>query len=157
MGAAGGSPVFSRKKCTFLSGPFLSFRHFPLFSVESAHSGVPFLAALQYSFGKSAHSLSFSIIFFHFLHFFIFFHSLSCSLIFFNFLSFSFIFHFLSFFFFMGAQNLFFCLDCLTISDESSSVKHHSFGPSRGGRGYPFGPSFFSRLFFHFCHFRFLF
>ena len=65
----GGSTVSSRKKCTFSSGPFLSFRHFPLFSKESVHSGVPFLAALQYSFGKSAHSRSFSFIVFHSLSF----------------------------------------------------------------------------------------
>ena len=97
---------FSKKKCTFLSGPFLSFLHFPLFSEKSVHSGVPFLAALQYSLWKSAHYLSFSFIFFHvlsfFFHFllfcFVFFHFLACSFILFHVLSFSFIFfHFLSF------------------------------------------------------------
>ena len=34
--------------------------------MESVHSGVPFLAVLQYSLRKSTHSLSFSFIFFHF-------------------------------------------------------------------------------------------
>ena len=103
--------------------------HFP---EERVHSGVPFMAALQYSLRKSAHYLSFSFILFHFLSFF---HVLSCSFIFFHFLSFSFIFFhlhvfiffhllsfsfvviflFISFFsscsFFLGCSESFFCLD----------------------------------------------
>ena len=37
----GGSQIFSRTKCTFSSGPFLSFGHHPLFHQESGHPGVP--------------------------------------------------------------------------------------------------------------------
>ena len=56
------------------------------------HYGVPFVAALQYSFGKSAHFLSFSFMFFHFPSFsFIFLH---CFFPFFFFL----------FFFFLGCS-----------------------------------------------------
>ena len=88
---------------------------------------------------------SFSFIFFYFLHF------LSIYFIFFVF--------FLSFSFYsMGAQNLiFFGLNFVTISRLSSCVKNQFFGPSRGGKNNPFGPSFlfFSSLFSLFFSFFF--
>ena len=94
----GGSSVFSGK-VYILKWSIIVVSAFPTFSVESVHSGVPFLAALQYSLEKSAHFLSFSFNFFHFLSLScIFLHFLSCSFMFLHFHSFSFIFfHFLSF------------------------------------------------------------
>ena len=50
----GGSPVFSMPKCTFLSGPFLSFRPLPFFSPGKCTFWS--LAALEYSAGKRARS-----------------------------------------------------------------------------------------------------
>ena len=132
------APQFSLRKCTFLSGPFLSFRHFPLFSVESVHYGVPFLAALQYPLRKSAHSL------------FLFFHFLSCSFIV---LSFSvFFFHCFSFFsscssFLLGCSKSFFLprlpLDFLL---KLLCIKSF-FGPCRG---VPHWAPFFSLVYFSF-------
>ena len=108
------------------------------------------------------HFLSFSIIFCHFLSFsVIFFHFLSVSFSFFQFLSVScMFFHFLSFpFFLFFFFSWFFASICLTISNKSSHAKNHVFGPSRERRGKnpPIEPFFFSCLFFHFFHFRFLF
>ena len=45
----GGSQVFCWPKCTFLSGPFLSCRHPPLFPQESGHSEVPFTDPWRHS------------------------------------------------------------------------------------------------------------
>ena len=77
-----------------------------------------------------------------------FFHVLSCSFMFFHFLSSSFIFfHFLSFSL-LGAQNLiFFGLNFVAISLDSSYVKKSIFGPISGG-GTPLGPLFLFFLFF---------
>ena len=134
----GGSPVFSREKCTFLSGPFLSFRHFSIFSVESVHSGVPFLAALQYSLWRSAHVLSFSLIFLNFLS-----------------VSFSF-FHCFLFFFFSQVLKIFFFASIASRFPVKALMYFFLGGPSRGGR-YPIGPSLFLLNIFSFFHFRFLF
>ena len=158
----GGSPVFSREKCTFLNGPFLSIRHFPLFSMESVHSGVPFLATLKFSLGKSAHCLSFLSLSFTFFHFFIFFHFVSFSFIF---LSFSFIvfplFFFFSFFLFFFfsykcSKSFFFGLDCLTISNHSTDVKIKNIFWGLLGRT-SLGPFFSLVYFFIIFHFRLLF
>ena len=108
----GGSPVFYLEKCTFLSGPFLSFRHFPLFFSRKCSFWSALLGGLPvFLKGKVHilfHSLSISFNFFHFL--FIFFHFRSFSFVFFRLLfifihfhSFSFIFiqfHSFSFIFF---------------------------------------------------------
>ena len=131
----GGSPVFSWEKCTFLSGPFLSFRHVQLFQRKVfilecpswRHSSIP---------SGRAHIL------FHFLHF------LS-----FSFFCFHFLFPFFFLYFFSGARSLFFCLDCLTISYQSSYVKKTFFWAV--SRSTPLGPLFFSylSLFFIFVFF----
>ena len=96
----GGSAVFSRKKCTFLSGPLCRFGISHFFSVESVHSGVPFLAALQYSSGRKVHlSPSSPPIFFHFLSF----SSIPSPLPF-----------FLLFFFFLGCSKILFFASIVT-------------------------------------------
>ena len=98
-----------------------------------------FFIFLFFQFFIFLHFLSFSFMFFHLLSCsFICFHLLSCSFIFFHFPSFSFFsfifFHFLSFsFILLGAQNLIFLgLNFVTISLDSSNVKNHFLGPSRG-------------------------
>ena len=45
-------------------------------------------------------------------------------------------------------KNPFFCLDCLTISYESSYVKNQFGGPSRGGNSFPLFPFFLPFLLF---------
>ena len=80
--------------------------HNPLENNEHSGKALFFLSLPFTSF----HSLSLPFTSFHFL---------SVSFSFFHFLSFSFIFFpsFLLVFFFSGAQNPLFCIDCLTISD----------------------------------------
>ena len=107
------------------------------FSEENVHSGVPFLAAPQYSLRKSAHYHSFSFIFFHFLsysfffHFYFhcffhcfflvfFFHVLACSCIFFSFSfiffpSFFIFFHFLFFFHVLSFSFILLCFSFFSL------------------------------------------
>ena len=87
------------------------------------------------------HFLSFSLIFVHFLCLFFclfLFHFLSCSFMFFHFLSFSFSFYFMFFhvlsFSLLGAQNMIFWgLNFVTISLDSSYQKKTILGPISGG------------------------
>ena len=137
----------------FLSLSFIFFHfiffHFLSFSFIFVH----FLSFSFISF-FSFHFLSFSFIFVHFLSFsFIFFHILSFSFLFFPFLSFSFIFfHFHSFsfifFVFVGCSksDVFLCLNFVTISLDSSYVKHQFLGPPRVAP--PLGPLFIFSYFF---------